>query len=79
MHTLNSKNDFFFSVVIPTFERPEDLRKCLSSIDYKQQINPPSYEIIVTDDSKSNETKKLVLENFPCLLGKRKTKWACWQ
>jgi GT2 family glycosyltransferase len=52
-------------VVIPTFERPEDLRKCLSSIDYKRQINPPSYEIIVTDDSKSDETKKLVLENFP--------------
>ena len=28
---------YFFSVIIPTFERPEDLRKCLNSLDQTKE------------------------------------------
>jgi GT2 family glycosyltransferase len=56
---------FFFSVVIPTYERPEDLRKCLESLDPKEQANSPSYELIVTDDSRTDACMDLVLNEFP--------------
>ena len=44
----------FFSVVIPTYERPDDLRICLQSLRKEFQIEAPPYEIIVSDDSKSD-------------------------
>ena len=56
---------YFFSVVIPTFERPEDLRKCLISVDKNRQRDSPPYELIVTDDSKSDDCKNLILKEFP--------------
>jgi len=55
----------FFSIVIPTYERPEDLTKCLISLSRKNQAEAPTYEIIVTDDSRTNESKKLVERDFP--------------
>ncbi len=55
----------FFSVVVPTYERPEDLRKCLESLRYKKQLSTKKYEIIVTDDSKSEKSKELVDQDFP--------------
>lgn len=55
----------FFSVVIPTYERPDDLRVCLHSLSKEFQLESPAYEIIVTDDSKSDHSKKLVKKEFP--------------
>jgi GT2 family glycosyltransferase len=55
----------FFSIVVPTYERPEDLRKCLESLEYKKQLSLKKYEIIVTDDSKSENSKELVKKEFP--------------
>ena len=55
----------FLSVVIPTYERPEDLRICLNSLSKEIQLQSPSYEIIVTDDSKSDESRKMVEKEFP--------------
>ena len=54
----------FFSVVVPTYERPEDLRKCLESLRYKKQLSIREYEVIVTDDSKSENCKDLVEQEF---------------
>jgi GT2 family glycosyltransferase len=54
-----------FSVVIPTYERPDDLRRCLEALSPENQPNPPSYEIIVTDDSRSDLCKILVEKEFP--------------
>lgn len=59
-----------FSVIVPTYERPEDLRKCLLSFDSKSQFDAPPHEIIVTDDSKTTISQKMVLEEFP------KVSWA---
>lgn len=59
-----------FSVIVPTYERPEDLRKCLWSLDSKSQFDAPPHEIIVTDDSKTTLSQKMVLEEFP------KVSWA---
>jgi GT2 family glycosyltransferase len=63
----NSENEKtpFFSVVIPTYERPEDLRKCLNSLSIENQNGSPPYEIIVTDDSRSDLCRILVEKEFP--------------
>lgn len=55
----------FFSVVIPTYERPKDLKICLESLSMKNQDGAPAYEIIVTDDSHSDDCRNLVEKDFP--------------
>ena len=65
----------FFSVIIPTYERPEDLRKCLNSLNPEIQGETNCYELIVTDDSKSDTSKSVLLSEFPNVFwgeGKRK-------
>ena len=59
----------FFSVIIPAYERPDDLRKCLFSLSPENQKRAPSYEILVSDDSVTTHCKKLVTNNFP---------WVSW-
>ncbi len=54
----------FFSVVIPTYERTDDLCRCLNSLKAENQAESPAYEIIVTDDSKSNSSRVLVEKQF---------------
>jgi len=62
---LKDESNLFFSVVIPTYERPDDLRICLNSLSQEIQQGSPSYEIIVTDDSKSEESRRIVEKEFP--------------
>jgi FkbM family methyltransferase len=62
---MNTTEKPFFSVVIPTYERPDGLRKCLKSLRQENQKFSPVYEIIVTDDSKSDRCCRLVAEEFP--------------
>ena len=58
------------SVIIPTCNRNDLLRKCLDCLAQPvQQLTTDSYEVIVTDDSKNNIARKLVEEEFP---------WARW-
>ena len=59
------KGNIFFSVVIPTYERPDDLRRCLTSLEKDTQTPCPDYEIIVTDDSKSEKCRTVVENEFP--------------
>ena len=62
---MKEKNKIFFSVVIPSFERPEDLYKCLISIGKENQTPFLNYEILVTDDSKTNCCRNIVEKEFP--------------
>jgi GT2 family glycosyltransferase len=62
---LIEKKNIFFSVVIPTFERPDDLRRCLTSLEKDAQAPYPDYEIIVTDDSTSEKCRTVVENEFP--------------
>jgi GT2 family glycosyltransferase len=55
----------FFSVVVPTYERPADLMICLESLSYQNQAGAPSYEIIVSDDSNSDNSRILIKKSFP--------------
>ena len=50
------------SVVVPTYQRPQLLRKCLNALA-RQDYPAESYEIIIVDDAASEETRLLV-ENF---------------
>ena len=61
----NSTENPFLSVVIPTYERPDDLRICLNSLSKEIQQGSHTYEIIVTDDSKSYESRRMVEMEFP--------------
>ena len=46
-----------FSVVIPTYERPDDLERCLKSLGSANQTIEEDFEILVSDDSISAEVK----------------------
>ena len=62
---MKNETNLFFSVVIPTYERPDDLRICLNSLSKEFQPVSHTYEIIVTDDSKSDESRKMVEKELP--------------
>jgi glycosyltransferase involved in cell wall biosynthesis len=49
------------SVVIPTYRRPQLLRKCLQAL-LQQRLDKTQYEIIVVSDGHDAETEKLVKE-----------------
>ena len=49
------------SVVVPTFNRPDFLDRCLSAL-VAQSIGPSSYEIIIADDAASEATRGQVEE-----------------
>ena len=62
---MNKAGNIFFSVVIPTYERPNDLRNCLNSLNEEFQQGVPTYEVIVSDDSKSDKSRRMVEKEFP--------------
>jgi glycosyltransferase involved in cell wall biosynthesis len=47
------------SVVVPTYQRPELLRRCLAAL-LAQDYDPCAYEIIVADDAACDATRQLV-------------------
>src|SRR4051794_40671615 len=47
------------TVVIPTFRRPDLLRRCLAAVG-AQTIDPRSFEVIVCDDANDAYTRALV-------------------
>ena len=59
-----------FSIIVPTYERTNDLKKCLDCIENGKQFGmictpkDANYEIIVTDDGKNNETQLLISQHF---------------
>lgn len=54
---LKNKKDPSVSVIIPTMDRPEMLERCINSVISGTYKN---IEIIISDDSKSNESKLVV-------------------
>ncbi|MEM4605438.1 MAG: glycosyltransferase [Candidatus Pacearchaeota archaeon] len=57
----------FFSFVVPTYNRKENLRKCLSNI-MKVDYPKKNYEIIIVDDGSTDRTEEVIRN----LLKKRK-------
>jgi GT2 family glycosyltransferase len=54
------------SVVIPAFERVSALRSCLRCVEPSEQtLSADSYEVIVTDDSRTREVQKIIRREFP--------------
>jgi glycosyltransferase involved in cell wall biosynthesis len=62
------------SVVVPTYKRPELLRRCLAAL-LAQDFDPSAYEIIIADDAACDETRRLVEEYA---LGGLETEYARW-
>jgi len=50
---------FVVSVVVPTYERPHLLQRCLQAL-LAQVLDPATYEIIVVDDAASAATQQVV-------------------
>lgn len=46
----------FFSIVIPTYNRLPILQKCLAALSHQHLAAPHTYEVIVVDDSSTDET-----------------------
>ena len=55
----------FFSIIIPTYQRPDLVKNCIEKLLVQELQNGVGYEIIVGDDSPSEETKRCIEENFP--------------
>lgn len=53
-----------FSIIIPTYNRSNLLSKCLQCLDPGIQTIGRNYEVVVTDDSNNEETKKLIQNSF---------------
>lgn len=49
--------DFFISVIIPTYNRANDLDRCLKSLQHQTFKN---FEVLVCDDGSTDNTKKIV-------------------
>jgi GT2 family glycosyltransferase len=52
-----------FSVVIPTFERPDTLRRVLEALG--RQSSPPDFEVVVVDDGSRDRTPELLRQTNP--------------
>ncbi len=50
------------SIVIPTWNRKNDLGKCLTSIN---KLNYPSIEVIVVDNGSSDGTREMLQNEYP--------------
>src|SRR6516162_2323197 len=50
------------SVVVPTYQRPDLLGRCLGALD-AQDLDPTAYEVIVADDAANAKTQQQV-ESF---------------
>jgi len=61
--------DLSLTVVIPTYNRKDILKKCLNAL-FNQTFPQSDYEIIVIDDGSTDGTEELVksLLNGPCML-----------
>jgi cellulose synthase/poly-beta-1,6-N-acetylglucosamine synthase-like glycosyltransferase len=47
------------SVVVPTYKRPDLLKRCLQAL-LSQDFDPSAYEVIVVDDAAEEETRRVV-------------------
>lgn len=56
--------DFFVSVIIPTYNRAEDLDRCLKSLQGQTYKN---FEVLVCDDGSTDNTKEIV-EKYDSIL-----------
>ena len=50
------------SIVIPSWNRKDELGKCLTSID---KLNCPNIEIIVVDNGSSDGTREMLQNEYP--------------
>jgi GT2 family glycosyltransferase len=58
--------ELLFSVVIPTFQRPDLLSACLEGLKPGfQTMDSQSYEVIVTDDGQSILAEAMITEQYP--------------
>jgi GT2 family glycosyltransferase len=53
-----------FSVVVPTCNRPEDLRTCLLAL-FQTKVGADDFEVIVTDDGADDRTRAMLEAEFP--------------
>lgn len=61
MGTIKTKKHLGVSIIIPTFNRIEKLKKCINSI-HSQSFN--KYEIIIVDNKSTDNTEKYIKKNF---------------
>lgn len=56
----------FFSIVVPTYHRNDQLAKCLQRLSPRRQLDvSESYEVIVTDDGSESTAEEMIAENYP--------------
>jgi glycosyltransferase involved in cell wall biosynthesis len=67
---MNKQSTLRFSIVIPTYNRNDLLVQCLEHLQIAlEDADAGSYEVVVTDDGKTNTAQQLINEKFP---------WVTW-
>ena len=56
-------NQPYISICIPTCKRPEIVKKTIDSI-YNQGVDHNLFEVCISDNSETDETQKLILDNY---------------
>jgi len=56
------ENKLLFSVVIPTYNRIQLLRRALESV-FAQTLDRNKYEVIVVDDGSTDNTKEILKDS----------------
>ena len=55
------RSNFFFSIIIPTYNEENDIKHTIESI---LNLSYSNFEVIIVDDSNDNTVK--VIESFKC-------------
>jgi len=59
MSAMSEERRVFFSVVVPTFQRPEGLARCLEALA-TQELPRDRFEVVVVDDGSPNPPREIV-------------------
>lgn len=58
-------NSPFFSVIIPTCNRPQTLARCLRELEKQKPKENLEFEILVRDDNSDMQTQDLLAQHHP--------------
>jgi len=62
-HPVSPVRPHTVSIIVPTFDRPDDLRRCLESLG--SQVTRHSIEVVIVDNKPSSPSASTVARDFP--------------
>lgn len=70
------ENNCLLSICIPTYKRPEIIDQLLDTI-YRQNVDHSIFEVCITDNSETDETKNVIEAKYKNIDNLRYKKTTC--